>query len=51
MKVALLVRSGNAPLTDEDKAEYEIFTSFDDIPSEIVIGKRKCEDNLSAEVN
>ncbi|XP_037025761.1 enolase-phosphatase E1 [Bradysia coprophila] len=51
IKVALLVRSGNGPLTDEEKAEYEIFTSFDDIHSEFVIGKRKFEDIVTAETN
>lgn len=51
IKVALLVRSGNGPLTDEEKAEYQMFTSFDDIQSEFVTGKRKCDDILAAEVN
>ncbi|KAG4075718.1 hypothetical protein HA402_003543 [Bradysia odoriphaga] len=51
IKVALLVRSDNGPLTDEEKAEYEIFTSFDDIHSEFVIGKRKFEDVVTAETN
>lgn len=51
MKAALLFRDGNAPLTDEQKAEFEVFTSFDDIHSELVIGKRKFEDFVTAEVN
>lgn len=51
MKVALLVRTGNGPLTDEEKAEYQLFTSFDDIHSELVIGKRKFEDIVTDEVN
>lgn len=50
MKVALLVRSGNGPLTDEEKAEYDTFTTFDDIHSEFVIGKRKHDDVVTAEV-
>lgn len=51
MKVALLVRSGNGPITDEEKADYQPYTSFDDIQLEFVIGKRKCDEILTDEVN
>lgn len=51
IKVALLVRNGNGPLTDEEKAEYHQFTSFQDIQLESVIAKRKLDDIVTAEVN
>lgn len=50
IQVALLVRDGNGPLTDEEKAEYQLYTSFDDINLEFSIGKRKLEEILTAEV-
>lgn len=51
IKVALLVRDGNGPLTDEEKAEYQLFSSFDEINLEFVIGKRKLDEILTTEVN
>lgn len=46
MQVLLLSRPGNAKLTDDDKNEYKVITSFDEN-----ILKRKIEDNKEDEVN
>lgn len=51
IQVAILVREGNGLLTDEDKAGYQLYTSFDDINVEFASGKRKLDEILTAEVN
>ncbi|KAJ6640198.1 Enolase-phosphatase E1 [Pseudolycoriella hygida] len=44
INVAILVREGNGPLTDEQKADNQLFTSFDDIQLECTAVKRKLEE-------
>lgn len=51
IQVAILVRDGNGPLTDEEQAEHQLYTSFDDINLEFSVGKRKLEEILTTEVN
>lgn len=51
IQVAILVRDGNGPLTDEEKAKYQLYTSFEEINLEFSVGKRKLEEILTAEVN
>lgn len=44
MNVLVLDRPGNAPLTAEEKSEYIIISSLNDIPLEPVSVKRKIEE-------
>ena len=51
MQVIILDRSGNSQLTDEERNEFEVLTSFENIDLDSFCLKRKADDNLTEEVN